>query len=122
MLDSKLLCTFCYPNELESTLQLISNHYTVVGSKVWVLTMENDEQYALTYNVEIGNIRTKLSNTIVINRDKENNVLYTIDALEKLNKKFNGIDWSNYQRSLILTRSGELCVIGTKLKTITNLN
>lgn len=121
--DSKLLCTFSYPNELEATLELINNYYTVLRGKVYVLSLADDDQLALTYNVEVGNIKSKLSNTIALHRDKENDVLYTIDAVEQLNKNANGsqVDWRDYKSSIILTRNGSLNVIGTKLKKIENL-
>ena len=120
-----LLCTFSSPDELQTTLQQIRENYHIVYSYMYVLqnTANVDELY-ITYNID-GSfvIDNPLFNTILIHRKKESNTIYTINALNQLVREENNgvadpnfkIDWSKFKNSIILTNSGGLKKVQTKV-------
>jgi hypothetical protein len=70
-----------------------------------------------------------LYNTILLHRKKESNTLYTINALNDLIKSLNGgvldntfmINWKDYQNCILLTHSGDLKKLDTKIYRIITL-
>jgi len=70
-----------------------------------------------------------LYNTILLHRKKESNTLYTINALNDLIKSLNGgvldnsfmINWRDYQNSILLTHTGALKKLDTKIYKIITL-
>jgi hypothetical protein len=70
-----------------------------------------------------------LENTILLHRKKESNTLYTINALNDLIKSLNGgtldtsyiIDWNDYKNCILLTHSGDLRKLDTKIYKIITL-
>ena len=69
---------------------------------------------------------TILPQTILLHRKKESNTLYTINALNDLIKELNDgvadpkfrVNWQDYRNCILLTTSGELKRLDTKIHEI----
>jgi hypothetical protein len=127
---NKLFCTFSNKNELEVTLEAIQNQYKILFNKIFILYIESTDEYVCTYNVDSVNISNSLlENTILLHRKKESNTLYTINALNDLIKSLNDgildtsyiVDWNEYKNCILLTHSGDLRKLNTKIYKIISL-
>jgi hypothetical protein len=115
---------------LEVTLETIQNQYKILFNKIFVLYIESTDEYVCTYNVDSVNMSNSLlENTILLHRKKESNTLYTINALNDLIKSLNGgtldtsyiINWNEYKNCILLTHSGDLRKLDTKIFKIISL-
>ena len=127
---NKLFCTFSSKSELESTLETIQGQYKILFNKIFVLYIESTDEYVCTYNVDSVNMSNSLlENTILLHRKKESNTLYTINALNDLIKSLNDgildtsyiVDWNEYKNCILLTHSGDLRKLNTKIYKIITL-
>ena len=129
--ETQLLCTFTSVDELENTIDIIKNSYTLVFNKLYLLENITDaNQLVLTYNITktYSNIIPPVS-TISVHRKKQTNTIYTINAINKLiEMKNNGIldksfriDWNELQNTVLVTAYGKLKVVNTKLSDIIEL-
>ena len=126
-LANKLFCTFTSKEDLESTIDNIKEQYSILFNKIFVLYIESTNEYVCTYNVDSFNIsNTILPQTILLHRKKESNTLYTINALNDLIKELNDgvadskyrVNWQDYRNCILLTTSGELKRLDTKIHEI----
>ena len=129
-MNNKLFCTFSVKENLETTLDIIQNRYTILFNKIFVLYIESTNEYVCTYNVDSVNLSNSLlDNTILLHRKKESNTLYTINALNDLIKSLNKgfldtsyvINWNDYKNCILLTHAGNLKKLDTKIFRIINL-
>ena len=128
-LNNKLFCTFVTEDILEEMVSSISDTYTIMYNKMFVLFVKSTNEYVITYNVDQGNINNIPVNTILVHRKKETNTLYTINALNDLIKKLNGgvvdvafrVNWQHYQNCILLTQNGDLKQLNTKVYKIVEL-
>ena len=129
-MNNKLFCTFSVKENLETTLDMIQNRYTILFNKIFVLYVESTNEYVCTYNVDSVNLSNSLlDNTILLHRKKESNTLYTINALNDLIKSLNNgfldtsyvINWNDYKNCILLTHAGNLRKLDTKIFRIINL-
>jgi hypothetical protein len=128
-LNNKLFCTFTTLEGVNDLVDSIQRSYTVMYSKIFVLEVKNNNEYVLTYNIEMANIASIPENTILVHRKKESNTLYTINALNELIKSLNGgvvdtrfqIDWQHYKNTILLTQQNELKQLKTKIHEIIEL-
>ena len=129
-MNNKLFCTFSVKENLETTLDVIQNRYTILFNKIFVLYIESTNEYVCTYNVDSVNLSNSLlDNTILLHRKKESNTLYTINALNDLIKSLNKgfldtsyvINWNDYKNCILLTHAGNLRKLDTKIFRIINL-
>ena len=114
-MKTQLLCTFTTKEELQNTLQQIREIYHIVYNYIYILQNKSSlDELFITYNIDTAfQPSTPLENTILINRKKESNTLYTINALNELVKEENGgvlnsnfvIDWPKFKNSIILTNA-----------------
>lgn len=128
---NKLFCTFTAKDSLEETLNTITDQYSILYKKIFVLSSVDSDEYMCTYNIEVdGNTTRILSNTILLHRKKDSNTLYTINALNTLIKKLNLgvldnsyiIEWSDYRNCILLTNGDDLKRINTSIHKIINVN
>ena len=127
--NNKLFCTFVPLNEVESFVKDISNEYTILYNKIFVLHIKSNDEYVCTYNVDQPNINNIPENTILVHRKKETNTLYTINALNELIKSLNEgivdtnfrINWQHYKNTILLTQQGDLKLLRTKIFQIVEL-
>jgi hypothetical protein len=128
-LNNKLFCTFTTLDDLDDLVDSLTRSYTIMYDKIFVLEVKDNNEYVLTYNIEMANIASIPDNTILVHRKKESNTLYTINALNELIKKLNGgvvdtrfqIDWQHYKNTILLTQQNELRQLKTKIYKIIEL-
>ena len=128
-LNNKLFCTFTSAEGLDFLIGDISQSYTIMYNKMFVLFVKSTNEYVVTYNVDQGNINNIPENTILVHRKKETNTLYTINALNELIKKLNEgvvdinykVNWQHYKNSILLTQHNELKQLNTKVFKIIEL-
>ena len=125
-MKSQLLCTFTTKENLDSAIKEISDAYTIVFDKIYVLQNEDDiNELICTYNVDIKNgiDYNKVKGTISLHRKKHSNTLYTINALNECIKNLNNgvldskfaIPWENFKNMLLITNSEGLNKINTRI-------
>ena len=123
---TQLLCTFTTKENLDDVIKEITNAYTIVFGKIYVLQNEdNIKELICTYNVDIsGSVDyNKVSGTISLHRKKHSNTLYTINALNECIKNLNNgvldekfpIPWENFKNMLLITNSDGLNKINTRI-------
>jgi len=128
-MNNRLLCTFVDSNGLDNLITDISKNYDIMYRKIFVLYIKSNDEFAITYNIEQGNVNSIPANTILVHRKKESNTLYTINALNDLIKKLNNgeidptykIEWQNYRNCILLTQQGEIKQLNTKIYKIVDL-
>jgi hypothetical protein len=128
-LNNKLFCTFTQENLIEDIISDLSYKYTILYNKIFVLEVKDNNEYVITYNIDLTNLANIPLNTILVHRKKESNTLYTINALNELIKKLNSgvvdpkfkIDWLNYKNTILLTQQNELKLLRTKIHKIIEL-
>ena len=129
--DTQLLCTFTTIDELDNTIDIIKDSYTLVFNKLYLLeNIEDSNQLVLTYNIVKSHTNIiPPASTISVHRKKFTNTIYTINAINKLIElKNNGvldksfkIDWDELKNTVLVTAYGKLKVVHTKLSDIIEL-
>ena len=122
-MSNRLFCTFTTEDALEEVLSTVQTRYKIIYNKIFILYAKSQNEYALTYNVDQGNVSNFIENTILVHRKKESNPLYTINSLNRLIESLNNgvldvsykVDWNDYQNCLLLTKGPELKRVNTKL-------
>lgn len=128
-LNNKLFCTFTSADGLDALTKDISQSYTIMYNKMFVLFVKSTNEYVVTYNVDQGNVNYIPENIILVHRKKESNTLYTINALNELIKKLNEgvvdtnykVNWQHYRNCILLTQHNELKQLNTKIYSIIEL-
>jgi hypothetical protein len=119
----QLLCTFTTLQELPSCIARIHRTYQVdtVSNMKCYQYVETPNSVICVYNTT--STLGRMSDTITINRKKESETLYSINALNTLIQELNNgvldksfrVDWSQYQNKLMLSdRSGLFRLIDIK--------
>jgi hypothetical protein len=129
LMSNKLFCTFTPLDELEALILALTNRYSIMYNKMFVLHIKSNNEYVITYNVDQGNVNDIPDNTILVHRKKESNTLYTINALNELIKKLNGgvvdtnfsVNWQHYRNCILLTQHNEIKQLNTKIFKIVEL-
>lgn len=129
MSNNKLFATFVQKDNLDETIDNLTNSYSILYQKIFVLDMYDSDEYLITYNIEQNNISKIPYNTISLHRKKEFNVLYSINSLNALIKTLNGgeidknynINWDNYRNGVLLTQNGDFKYVKTQIYKIINL-
>lgn len=129
-MNNKLFCTFATEDNLEEVLASIQDRYKILYNKIFVLYSKSENEYICTYNVDLVNVSSFLSNTILVHRKKETNTLYTINSLNRLIEILNRgvldttykINWQEYTNCILLTKGPELRRINTKLYKIVEVS
>ena len=122
-MKSQLLATFTTKKELDDTIKKITDAYTIIFSKVYVLQNENNvNELICTYNVDTdgGIDYNKVEGTISLHRKKHTNTLYTINAcIKNLNNGVSDnkfmVPWENFKNMLMVTNSDGLNKINTRI-------
>lgn len=128
-MNNRLFCTFTPLDCLDTLIENILAQYSIIYNKLFVLFIKDNNEYAITYNIDQGNVSTILENTIMVHRKKETNSLYTINALNELIKRLNNgivdvrfpINWKHYKNTILLTQHDELKTLKTKIFKIIEL-
>lgn len=128
-LNNRLLTTFTNEEGINNIVKDIIEKYTILYNKIFVLEITSNNEFAITYNIDHGNITSIPENTILMHRKKHFNTLYTINALNIIIKELNGgfldksyqLDWNNYKNSILLTQQGQLKILKTKIYKVIEL-
>ena len=128
-MSNKLVCTFSTEETLEGTLSAIQDRYRIIYNKIFILYAKSQEEFVITYNVDLDNVSNFIPNTVLVHRKKESNTLYTINSLNRLIESLNGgildknfkINWPDYANCILLTKGPELKRVNTKLYKIVEL-
>lgn len=131
MLNNKLFCTFIEHDKIQETIDILTNRYSILYGKIFILESPDTNELILTYNIDVVNTvsRNALPNTILLHRRKEFNCLYSLNALNEIVKSLNNgvidpnykVNWADYRNSVLLTQDGLLRQIHTKIYTIVEL-
>jgi len=127
--NNKLFCTFVEEKGIDDFIFAISQEYTILYNKIFVLEIKNSGEYVCTYNVYRPSVNAIPEDTILVHTKKETNTLYTINALNELIKELNGgivdtkfrINWQHYRNTILLTQQGDLKLLKTKIHKIVDL-
>ncbi len=124
---TQLCCTFSTEDQYENDIRKIFSYGIVVDEKIYVLeNREKPNEIFLTYNVaKETRPQHVIQNTITVHRNRDFNVLYSINALNLIIlDKLDRVDWSKFGGSLVTGNNGILSVIPTYLREIkiNNLN
>jgi hypothetical protein len=114
---------------MDHTLDMIPRSYTILFNRIFVLSIQDSEEYVCSFNIEKGNHSQQLPGAMLVHRKKETNTLYTINSLNALIRYENDgnldlnytVDWANYRNSFLLTSKNNLKILKTKLYQIINL-
>ena len=130
-MNNRLYCTFTTNENVEEITERVKSSYVILFNKIFVLESLDGQKVMLTYNVDMGNSSTSgiIDNTILVNRKKQTNTLYTINALNELIKSLNSgvldkkfpIEWNNYKNCILLIQTEGFNKIDTKIREIINL-
>jgi hypothetical protein len=127
---NKLFCTFTAKENLDSIIETITAHYSIMYGKIFVLEPAEGTEYLCTYNIDPNNSSTYvLPSTILLHRKKETNTLYTINGLNALIAQINNgiidssfrVNWPDYRNTVLLTQGTELRKLETKIHKIIQL-
>lgn len=129
LMNNRLFCTFTALEALDELISELSNRYSIMYNKMFVLHVKSNNEYVVTYNVDQGNIDNIPEQTILVHRKKESNTLYTINALNELIKRLNGgvvdtkypVNWQHYKNCILLTQHNEIKQLNTKIFKIVEL-
>lgn len=129
LMNNRLFCTFTALEALDELILELSNRYSIMYNKMFVLHVKSNNEYVVTYNVDQGNINDIPEQTILVHRKKESNTLYTINALNELIKRLNGgvvdtkypVNWQHYKNCILLTQHNEIKQLNTKIFKIVEL-
>jgi hypothetical protein len=121
---SQLLCTFStLEGYLKDIEDIVVAHQTLNDCVFVLQNTDMPSEVFLTYNVEKQS-SARHYKTISIHRKKDANVLYSINALNKLVMDDGGkdhnhqINWPKYKNSIVINSDSGLRIISTKLLTI----
>ncbi len=119
-----LLASFIFPERMDWFLNYLENKFKITKDKVFCYkNLDDESKVIITFKFTITdgrkiNLKELFPSAVTIH--KKGNVLYTINALNKLIEKVNGdsignldyksfkINWEDYQNKLILTNGDEL--------------
>ena len=129
---TQLLCTFTTKETLDEIVKNITEEYTIIFSRIYVLQNEdNVNELICTYNVDTSKKidYNAIKGTISFHRKKHSNTLYTINALNETIKNLNNgvldknfmIPWENFKNMLLVTNSEGLNKINTRIYKIINI-
>jgi hypothetical protein len=117
----------CFSNEehYRNKLQEIREVFRPEGNIFVLENRDDSDEIFVTFNTEYN---LKMIGYIKINKKRETNTLFTIDAVNWLSEQENGKvvkdwipNWEEFNNCLLLIRNGELAVIPTKIKEIISL-
>ena len=72
MVGNKLFCTFIAHDRLDEVLGALTNRYSILYNKIFVLSSPDTDELILTYNIDVMNTTSKnaLPSTILLHRKK----------------------------------------------------
>ena len=126
---SQLVCVFAVKDNLDYTTNIIESTYLVLFKKIFILGIEDSEEFVCSFNIDKEMQRKQLPNAMLVHRKRETNTIYTINSLNALIKYQNNgvldksfkIDWANYLNGILLLSNNEIKFLRTYLYQIINV-
>ena len=120
---SQLVCVFSVKENLDYTTNIIESTYLVLFKKIFILGIQDSEEYVCSFNIDKEMQRKQLPNAMLVHRKRETNTIYTINSLNALIRQQNNgvldkafkIDWENYSNGILLLSNNELKFLRTYL-------
>jgi len=126
---SQLVCVFSLKENLDYTVGLIEATYFVLYKKIFILSIQDNEEYICSFNIDKSLQRKQLPGAMLVHRKRETNTMYTINSLNELicqqnngvlDKSFK-VNWNNYSNGILLLSNNELRFLKTVLYQIINV-
>jgi hypothetical protein len=130
VLKTQLVCTFVRKHQIEDTLDEISESFSVLNNRVFLIKSINiHNELILSYNVILDSYKDFLPGSILVHRKTETNTIYTINALNELIMNLNNgildkkypIDWQNYKDTMMLKKPDGLKFLNIQTIKVYNL-
>ena len=126
---NKLFCTFVRRRELDETVERITTTYPILYNKIFVLSITDRRDLAITYTPDTTERLPISEDTILVHRKKHTNTLYTINAMNIIIKMNNNgildksyqLNWELYKNTILLSNDDELNKLPTKVYKIISL-
>lgn len=126
---NKLFCTFVRRRELDETVERITTTYPILYNKIFVLSITDRRDLAITYTPDTTERLPISEDTILMHRKKHTNTLYTINAMNIIIKMNNNgildksyqLNWELYKNTILLSNDDELNKLPTKVYKIISL-
>ena len=126
---SQLVCVFSVKENLDYTTNIIESTYLVLFKKIFILGIEDSNEFVCSFNIDKEMQRKQLPNAMLVHRKRETNTIYTINSLNALIKYQNNgvldksfkIDWANYSNGILLLSNNEIKFLRTYLYQIINV-
>jgi len=126
---SQLVCVFSQKENLDYTTNIIESTYFVLFKKIFILGIEDSEEFICSFNIDKEMQRKQLPNAMLVHRKRDTNTIYTINSLNALIKQQNNgvldksfkIEWANYSNGILLLSNNELKFLTTYLYQIINV-
>jgi hypothetical protein len=126
---SQLVCVFSLKENLDYTTNIIESTYFVLFKKIFILGIEDSEEFICSFNIDKEMQRKQLPNAMLVHRKRDTNTIYTINSLNALIKQQNNgvldksfkIEWANYSNGILLLSNNELKFLNTYLYQIINV-
>lgn len=126
---SQLVCVFSVKENLDYTTNIIESTYLVLFKKIFILGIEDSNEFVCSFNIDKEMQRKQLPNAMLVHRKRETNTIYTINSLNSLIRHQNNgvldksfkIDWANYSNGILLLSNNEIKFLRTYLYQIINV-
>lgn len=126
---SQLVCVFSVKENLDYTTNIIESTYLVLFKKIFILGIEDSNEFVCSFNIDKEMQRKQLPNAMLVHRKRETNTIYTINSLNALIRHQNNgvldksfkIDWANYTNGILLLSNNEIKFLRTYLYQIINV-
>lgn len=126
---SQLVCVFSLQENLDYTIGLIEATYFILYKKIFILSIQNNDEYICSFNIDKSLQRKQLPGAMLVHRKRETNTMYTINSLNELIRQQNNgildkefkVDWNNYSNGILLLSNNELRFLKTVLYQIINV-
>ena len=126
---NKLFCTFVRRRELDETVERITTTYPILYNKIFVLSITDRRDLAITYTPDTTERLPISEDTILVHRKKHTNTLYTINAMNIIIKMNNNgildksyqLNWELYKNTILLSNDDVLNKLPTKVYKIISL-
>ena len=126
---SQLVCVFSVKENLDYTTNIIESTYLVLFKKIFILGIEDSNEFVCSFNIDREMQRKQLPNAMLVHRKRETNTIYTINSLNALIRHQNNgvldksfkIDWANYTNGILLLSNNEIKFLRTYLYQIINV-
>lgn len=126
---SQLVCVFTVKENLDYTTNIIESTYFVLFKKIFILGIQDSEEFVCSFNIDKEMQRKQLPNAMLVHRKRDTNTIYTINSLNALIKQQNHgvldksfkIDWAEHTNGILLLSNNELKFLRTYLYQIINV-